>query len=241
MATDEKNLFFTLLKLKSYLVSLIDEPSDKYYNFNLSEEYLDRKMPERRDQILDLLESNGIYSDSDIVFNDKIILQFRKIANSKENKINLGKFLNKLDIDSKDINEMLKGRSESIVERETKLNQLLETLFQLATNWAVLKELEDKVDDYSMLNDEELIRPEEEKNLDVLDESALKFFTIISELTRKYINQLSDYYFDYGGDIALKDFVGDLQKTKDKVQRKYIELFNKNGLDSDILKKEEGK
>ena len=86
-----------------------------------------------------------------------------------------------------------------------------------------------------MLNDEDVIRPDEEKSLDALDDTTAKAFNTISLFTKKYIELLTDYYFTYGGDISLKDFVEDLEKTKKSVAKKYLELFQKYGLDSEWL------
>jgi len=122
-------------------------------------------------------------------------------------------------------------------EREKKLSEILFILFQLATNWEVLKDLEDKADNFSALNDEDVIRPDEEKSLDALDGTTAKAFNTISLFTKRYIELLTDYYFSYGGDISLKEFVEDLEKTKKSVAKKYLELFQKHGLDSEWLAK----
>ena len=128
-------------------------------------------------------------------------------------------------------------RFSEISEREKKLSEILDTLFQLATNWALLKELEDQVDDYSILNDEEVIRPDEEKNLNTLDDTTFRAFSTISDLTKEYMNKLTDYYFNYGGDIALKDFILSLDETKKDVIKKYFKLFKDHGLDPDSVEK----
>lgn len=237
MEKEKINLFMTLLKLKSYLVSIIDDRSDENDNFNLSIEYLTRKFPAAKDEIIALLENHGIYSDNEIAFSDKIILKFREIANEDKHKTNLFNMLKNLDIEARDSVLKDAGRSNYILDREKKLNDILDLVFQLATNWALLKELEDNVDDYSILNEENVIRPEEEENLNKLDNTTSKTFEALSELTKKYIERLTDYYFTYGGDIALKDFVENLEMTKRSVAQKYIELFKRYGLDSDWLSK----
>ena len=86
MKKDKENLFLILLKLKSYLVSMIDEPADNYSNLKLAEEYLELKFPEKKNKIIRLLEDNNIYSDSEIAFDEKIITKFRTIAH--EHKTN---------------------------------------------------------------------------------------------------------------------------------------------------------
>ncbi len=236
MSVEKSNLFLTLLKLKSYLASMIDERSDNYNNFNFTEEYLDRKLPDKKDEIISLLEDNGIYSDIEIAFDEKILFKFRAIAEKTKANISLLNLLNKLEIEAKDSVVKEEARTNFITDREKKLGEILDLLFQLATNWAMLKELEDKVDDYSILDEEEVIRPEEERNLSTLDGNTSRAFDIISELTKKYIQMLTDYYFTFGGDIALKKFVNELGNTRNLVAKKYFELFKKYGLDEDGLK-----
>ncbi len=231
MNSDKSNLFLTLLKLKSYLVSMIDERKDEFDNFNLTSEYLERRFPEKKREIITILEDNGIYSDSEIAFNDKIILQFRAIANRAKSNRDLMSLLKELEIEAKDISGVDSSRLSYISEREKKVTKILDLLFQLATNWAVLKELEDKVDDYSVLDEEEVIRPEEEKSLSYLDNNASQAFNLITDLTKKYINDLIDYYFTFGGDLALKDFVDSLNDLGASVNKKYSDLFKRFGFD----------
>ena len=237
MSVDKNNLFLTLLKLKSYLASMIDERSDSYNNFNFTREYLNIKLPDKKDEIITLLEDNGIYSDIEIAFDEKIIFKFRAIAEKTKANISLLNLLNKLEIDAKDAVIKDEARVNFISEREKKLGEILELLFQLATNWAVLKELEDKVDDYSILDEEDVIRPEEERKLSALDNTTSQAFSAISELTKKYLHKLTDYYFIFGGDLALKEFVDELEDTRNVVAKKYHELFKKYGMDEDWLQK----
>jgi hypothetical protein len=237
MGTDKKNLFLTLLKLKSYLASMIDEQSELYNNFNYSKEYLDRRYPDKSQAIINLLEENEIYTDAEITFNDKIIYKFRAIANKYEDHVDLLSLLDKLEIEARDTVKKDGARKSYISEREKRLSEILDSLFQLATNWAVLKELEDKVDDYSILDEEDIIRPDEEKNLNTLDDSTDKAFAILSDLTKKYLGKLTDYYFCYGGDLALKEFVEELDDVKKSVIKKYSDLFKSHGLDSDWIEK----
>lgn len=241
METERTNLFFTLLKLKSYLVSLLDNPSEAPDDFTYTREYLERRYPDKLNEIIDLLEDNGIFNDSEIAFNEKVILKFRTIANNSGAQVDLMGLLNKLEIEAKEIGRHDKARSKFINKREEKLNDILEILFQLATNWAILRELEDKADNYSALTDEDVIRPDEEKNLDALDDTTSHAFAVISELTKKYIHKLTDFYFTYGGNIALKDFIEDLENTKKSVGRKYADLFKQYGLDSDWIEKNSDK
>ena len=237
MGADKNNLFLTLLKLKSYLASMIDEQSEKYNNLNYSKEYLERRYPDKSQVILNILEENGIYTDTDITFDDKIIYKFRAIANKSENHFDLLSLLEKLEIEAKDSVKKDGVRLSYISGREKKLSEILDSLFQLATNWAVLKELEDKVDNYSILDEEDVIRPDEEKNLSTLDDTTTKAFSILSDLTKKYIQKLTDYYFTYGGDIALKEFVQELEDVKISVIKKYSDLFKEHGMDPDWIAK----
>jgi len=237
MGADKKNLFLTLLKIKSYLASMIDEPSERFNNFNYTREYLEKRYPDKCKYFLDLLEENGIFSDSEITFNDKIIAKFRTIAHNSGDRGNLLTLLDKLEIETRGTIIKDETRLSEISEREKKLSEILDSIFQLATNWAVLKEIEDKVDDYSILNDEEVIRPDEEKNLDTLDDNTFRVFSTISDLTKEYMEKLTDYYFNYGGNIALKDFVLSLDEIKKDVIKKYFELFKEHGLDQDSIEK----
>jgi hypothetical protein len=42
---------------------------------------------------------------------------------------------------------------------------------------------------------------------------------------------LTDYYFHYGGDLTLIEFVEELEKIKVTVFKKYADLFKKHGLE----------
>lgn len=237
MGADNKSLFLTLLKLKSYLASMIDERAEKYNNLNYTKEYLERRYPDMSQAILNLLEENGIFTDSEITFDDKIIFKFRAIADNSKEQMNLISLLNKLEIETKDIALKEGARSSYISEREKKLSEILDLLFQLATNWAVLKEIEDKIDNYSVLDEEEVLRTDEEKNLNELDDTTDKAFAILSHLTIIYLEKLVDYFFTYGGDVALKDFVQELDNVKKSFIVKYSDLFKKHGLDSEWIEK----
>ena len=89
MKAEKNNLFLTLLKLKSYLVSMIDDPAGHYGNLKMAEQYLDIKFPDRKNEIINLLEDNNIYSDSEIAFDEKIIFKFRAIAHNTRTKSDL--------------------------------------------------------------------------------------------------------------------------------------------------------
>ncbi|HSP88022.1 MAG TPA: hypothetical protein VLN45_07800 [Ignavibacteriaceae bacterium] len=228
---EKPDLFYILLKLRSYLVSLINSPEECDDTFTYTEEFLERRYPDMRDEIITLLTDNGINSDYDIAFNEKIVFKFKDMISETERRTDISTLLKKFDIDAISL-ERDRKKSESYKnERERELNKVIETLFQLAANWAVHRELENKVDDYSTLSEEDLIRPEEEKSYDTLGKNTNASFDKISKLTEKYINILTDYYFHYGGDLTLIQFVEELENIKVAVFKKYADLFKKHGFE----------
>ncbi len=234
MGNDNFNLFYVLLKLKSYLVSMLDSPENCYDSFYYTEEYLDRKLPERKDEILYILNQNGITNDCDIAFNEKIIVRFREMAKAEEAHTDLSRMLNDLEIQARDLDFKNKEKYKS--EREKLLHVVLETLLQLATNWSMHEALEEKIDDYAVLDEEEVLRPDEERNLSLLDSSNSLSYSTISGLTKKYLELLINYFFKFGGDLSLKIFVDDLDVIRKKIDTNYDELFKNNGLDPDQLR-----
>jgi hypothetical protein len=232
MSQESFDLFLTLIKLKSYLISLVDQPEDCYRNFDLTEEYLKRRCPDRREEILELLKKNKINSDSDIAFDETVHEKFKEIAALESNLVDLPTLFEKLEIDAKNLfnQEILK------TQREEKIKEILKVLFHLAQNWVARKELENDVEDYSLLEEEEVIRPEEEKKLSNLDTYNSISYNNISILSKKYIEQLTEYYFQYGGDISLVDFVNYLTDLKRVITKKYMELFKEHGLDPNLIK-----
>ena len=232
MEQQKNDLFFILLKLKSYLISLIDDAQNCENEFKYTEEYLERCFPERKSEIINLLEENNIYGDCDIVFDEKIHLKFKEIALKADENLNLKSMLEKFDINSEELIKNEKEKQKYVYERETSLRKVLELLFTLAKEWASHKEIENNVDNYSRLNDEELLRPNEEIKLDNLDVNASISFERIMTFTQKYLDAFADYYFRYGGDISLEKFLKDLEKLKDNVSDKYSKLLKDHGLDS---------
>ncbi|KAB2837641.1 MAG: hypothetical protein F9K45_12440, partial [Melioribacteraceae bacterium] len=166
MDSDKKDLYFILLRLKSYLISLIDNAENCDNEFKFTEEFLERCFPDEKNEIINLLENNKIFGDCDIVFNDKIHLVFKKIALQNNSKLDLESILHKFDINSEELIGSQKEIENYIAERENNLKLILETLFNLAKEWAAHKEIESNVDNYSILNDEDVIRPDEEIRLD---------------------------------------------------------------------------
>lgn len=234
MESDKPDLFFILLKLRSYLVSLLNSPEENDNSFTYTEEFLERRYPEYKEEVIQLIISNGINNDFDIAFDEKIVFRFKDMVAGSEKRTDLPELLKKLEIESLSIESENKKKTSYVNERERELNKVLETLFQLAANWAVHGELENKADDFSTLSEEELIRPEEEQSFDTLGRNTNTSFENISKHTEKYLNLLTDYYFRYGGDLTLIEFVTNLDKIKADVFGKYAELFKKHGLDKGI-------
>lgn len=222
------NLFLTLVKLKFYIVSLADSPASGK-TFYLTEEFLERRAPEKKNEILATLKSHNIKNDAAIAFDDSIVLKFRKIADEKEQVTSLSVILNNLEIASKALGRNYADEYRS--EREKLAHDILEDLFQLSSNWVLHKELENRFDEYSVLDEEEVIRPDEAEKLDMLNSNTDNSFKVISDLTTSYIKMLADYYFKFGGDIHLKEFWRDLEKIKKEIIIKYRELFNSFGLE----------
>jgi hypothetical protein len=231
MEADKPDLFYILLKLRSYLVSLLNTPEECDNTFAYTEEFLERRYPEMKEEVMELLIENGINSDYDIAFNEKIVFRFKEMISGTERRTDITSLLKEFEIDTLSLERDKKKTESYRNERERELNKVLEALFQLAANWAVHRELESKVDDYSTLSEEDLIRPEEEKSYDDLGKNTEISFDKISRLTEKYIHLLTDYYFKYGGDITLIEFVEELEKIKVAVFKKYADLFKKHGLD----------
>lgn len=236
MSSEKFDLFLILLRLKSYLISLMDDTSSSYQGFDYTQEYLERKFPERKEEILDLLISNKIESDAQIAFDEKIHHKFKEIILDKENPIDLSEILEKNKIVSID-NSIRESRIESFrLQRDTLLKEIITILFQMANAWTQRTELENKIQDYSLLSEEEVLRPEEKQKLDELDENTSFSYNSISKLTQHYLNQLIEYYFRYGGDLPLLEFIDRLDAFKKAVYKKYFNLIRNSGLDPGLLK-----
>jgi hypothetical protein len=233
MAQKQFDLLFTLLKLKSYLISLIDEQEEGGSSFQYTEEYLNRRVPERRDEIIYLLKENGINSDADIALDEQVHLKFKEIAMRTIPVVDLPKFLEDLQIESAE----LKKSDTYAAEREEKLKEILSILFKIAKSWSIRKELETDVDNYSTLAEEDVIRPDERKIVSGLGNVTSISFEQISKQTIYYLEQMIDYYFYYGGDLNLEKFLESLNHIKDLVSNKYIELFRNSGMDEEWINK----
>jgi len=231
MSSEQFDLFLILLKLKSYLVSLIDHPSLGNRSLEISEEFLDRKFPEKKDEILELLSSYNIHSDSEIAFDEKIHHKFKEMVRGKEKAYQLSSILEKFHIDS--IEDTLKDRTVEKLrsERDQKLKELVGLLLQLARIWAQRSEIEGDVDNFTLLEEEDLIRPEEEEHLGKLGKDTSASFNTISKITQLYLEQLVEYYYKFGGDVELSEFIQGLDKIKLIVKQKYNDLLKQSGLD----------
>jgi len=237
MIEEKFDLFMTLMKLKSYLLSLLDSPVAGASSFSYTEEFLERKYPAKKEVIISLLVEYDIKSDSDIAFNSDIHIKFKEIVSGQTKKIDIKELLSSLDISS---GELLK-HNESIQDlkllKEQKIRDIIKVLFKLGKSWGAHNILDNYLNDFSVLEDSDMIRPEEENHLDSLNQESLYSFAKISEFTKIYLELFSDYYFNYGGDIHLNDFLESLSDMKKLVSVKYEELFQKYGLNPDDLKK----
>lgn len=229
------DLFFSLLRLKSYLLSLLDEPEDCAQSFDFTEEYLERKLPDKKEEIIEMLIEYGIKNDCDIAFDEKIHIKFKEMAVKSKEGVDLASLLSELEIDSQELRAKQKELETLKIQREKKLRYILALLFQLTKNWAAHELLEKDVDDYSTLEEEEMLRPEEISRLDDLDSNSINSFNTISKLTEKYLDLFADYYFHYGGDISLERFLGRLDQIKRSISDKYNDLFRESGLDENEI------
>jgi hypothetical protein len=222
--------YLIFIKIKSYLVSLLDDPSNEIDSLELTEEFLDRKYPEHKEYILEMLVSNNILSDEQIAFDENILTRFKDIASSDINSVSLEEILKNFNIES--IEKTLSEKSIQTFKkaREQKTKEIITILFQLARIWSYKTQLENEIDDYSLLEEEELIRPEEEFKLDKLDDDTNVSFGLISKLTNIYLEQLVSYFFDFGGNVSLANFINNLETFKKLVHKKYSELFQQYGL-----------
>ncbi|MFH1196961.1 MAG: hypothetical protein V1720_14780 [bacterium] len=235
MPGDNFNLFHTLLKIKSYLLSLIED-AEAGKSFFYTEEYLDRFYPDKKEEVIDLLQLHGITSDSEIAFDDRVHFKFQKMVKKVQPHIDLKDLLHNFEIELVEPGKKEDDLNRIKTDRSERLRRILELLFKLAKNWAMHQEIESRVEDYSKLDEEELIRPDEKRNLEQLGSSSTLSFNLISELTTNYIEMLTDYYFRYGGDLSLVEFLEHIDYIKKEVKTKYIDLFKRHGLDESKLK-----
>ncbi|MCF8305096.1 MAG: hypothetical protein K9I71_02650 [Ignavibacteriales bacterium] len=236
MADEHYDIYSILLRLRSYLISLIDNKDECDDSFSFSEEYLYRKFPEMADEIIELLRRFGLESDCDVVFRKNAVEVFRKIAESKKETTDLHHMLSSLSIDA-----LLKDPKEKLLEhysqvRDTRLREIINQLLIMAKFWSLHSDLQGDVDNFLKLSESELLRPEEEERLNLLDGSSDVSFDNIILMTGKYLAMLADYYFEYGGNLGLNQFIKELDKVKDGVRTKYEKFFAQHGLDPNLLK-----
>lgn len=233
MAAYQSEILLTLVKLRYFLISLIESPEECFDNFNISEEFFERRNIINGNELLEKLQDNGINNDCDIAFNKNIHNIFKIVSQDFSSNPDLKSMLEEFEIE---VNEALikeDNISKFRRKREEKLNEIINILFKLAKEWSMHHEIEDSIDDFNALDDVELLRPDEEKQLDVLGDNSVYSFDIISKQTEKYIELLSDYYFKYGGDLILAGFVNDISNLKSVVAKKYSNLSKENGIDID--------
>ncbi|MCX6170468.1 MAG: hypothetical protein NTX65_14070 [Ignavibacteriales bacterium] len=231
MASEQFELFVILLKLKSYLISLLDDPSLDYNSFDYTEEYLLRKYPDRKEEVLGMLMANKIESDAQIAFSENIQQKFKEIVIGLDSPHKLSEILDKFQIEA--INDTLREKTLDDIKlnREQKLKEIVSVLLQLARIWTRRNEIENNIEDFSLLDEEEVIRPEELEELGQLDFETSVSYNTISKLTEIYLEQLAEYYFRFGGDISLVKLLDSVDEFKRLVSNKYRDLFNEHGLD----------
>lgn len=230
MAYEQFDMFIILLKLKSYLISLIDDPSLEYTSFEYTEEYLLRKYPERKEEVIQLLKENKIESDGQIAFDENIQHKFKEIVIGPDSPQKLSEILDKFQIAA--ISDTLKEKILDGIKhsRQQKLKEIVSVLLQLARIWTKRNEIENSIEDFSLLDEEDLIRPEELRELGQLDHATSVSYKTISKLSEIYLEQLADYYFRFGGDVSLVQFIDSMEEFKRIVSLKYRDLFNEHGL-----------
>jgi predicted AAA+ superfamily ATPase len=198
-------------------------------SLELTEEFLERRFPDLKEEILDILISHGITTDAEIAFDQRMHLKFKDISDELDGRQTLEKLLKEFEIIiGADKNEKVLDSIK--LEREEKLKIVVSHLLKLAKVWTIHNQIEAEVDDFSKLTDEELIRPDEEKKLELLTEKTAESFTLISSLTHQYLELFAEYYFNYGGDIPLDNFLKELEELKEFTAGKYRDLFIKHGL-----------
>ncbi len=236
MSPDNSDLFFVLLRLKSYLISLLDDPSECDDSFELTDEYLIRKYPDEFQDIKVLLLNEGIKNDSDIAFDSNIHIKFKEIVQKLSTVKDLPEILRETGILVND-EELEDEEIQRIKDlKNFKMSYIENILVQLLRAWSIHDELEADFEDFSELSEENLLRMEESAKLDKLGRNAELSQKNIALLTEKYLELMSDYYFNYGGNVVLKTFVENVSKLDRKVKTKYNDLMIKHGLNPRLIK-----
>ncbi len=227
--------FLILLRVKSYLISMLDEPDSSAISLELTEEYLGKKYPEKKEEILHMLNSHQIVSDSQIAFDENIHLKFRKIIIDEHKNEDIQAILEKYNINALNTTPKERTIENYRADREKRLKEIITVLLQIAKSWTERGQLEDDFEDYSLLSEEEMIRPTEEQKLGSLNEDTSKSYQRISDFTQLYLELLIDYFFHFGGDLTLIQFLQSLEESKKSASKKYYELIKKSGIDPNTL------
>jgi len=235
MEPEKIKLYFILLRLKSYLVSLLDNPDECSNDFDYTKEFLNRRYPEKLEEVIDILRGHGINSDCDIAFDQNIQAKFKAIVDEETSNIDLETMLTQLEIETKALLEKEKKIDKYKTEREEAIKRILASLFQLSKIWVAHKNLQVDIDNYSFLEEEEILRPEEIEELKRISVDSVLSFDVIAKLTMRYLDELSDFYFRFGGDINLKNFVNEVEKLGVDIEAKYENLFRQHGLNPDEI------
>ena len=126
MAAYQSEILLTLVKLRYFLISLIESPEECYDNFNISEEFFERRNIINGNELLEKLQDNGINNDCDIAFNKDIHNIFKIVSQDFSSNPDLKSMLEEFEIE---VNEALikeDNISKFRREREEKLTNLLE-------------------------------------------------------------------------------------------------------------------
>ena len=122
MAAYQSEILLTLVKLRYFLISLIESPEECYDNFNISEEFFERRNIINGNELLEKLQDNGINNDCDIAFNKDIHNIFKIVSQDFSSNPDLKSMLEEFEIE---VNEALikeDNISKFRREREEKLN-----------------------------------------------------------------------------------------------------------------------
>jgi hypothetical protein len=226
MSSDKIDLFVKLVKLKSYLVSMIDNYDESPESLYHTEEFLDLRFPEEKEEIITLLKENKIVSDREIVFDTQMHMKFKNIAEGMPKGVTLESIFEQVGINSDEFESIEAFLDKYKSKREEELKNIVETLLQLAKLWVQHLEIENSADDLLALHEEDVIRPEENEEMEDVSKNSESSLMKLTAITSKYLDMLSNYYFSYGGDIQLKSFVFDLEKYIKKIEAKYKTLLD---------------
>ena len=197
MNDSQYDLFIVLLKLKSYLVSMVEEGVQYPKEYYFTEEYLELKYPEQKDEILNLLSKFNLNCDKDIVFNERVHQVFRDMAGSISHNIKLENILKEQNISSINFDEVEKYLENFQHTRDENLKNIIATLLNIVKNWSGYQQIEKEVDDYIALDEKEVLRPDEESKYESLDRDAEIILDKITVNTKDYLASMVDFLFQY--------------------------------------------